>query len=114
MNILLWVVQIVLAYLCIAGGSYQIFKINELQKVAASMRALPSVLWALFGSISIICGLGLLIPGATKVAAAVVVVESLLISALYIYYGDFPPLMYSLAMIIIAAFIFYGRSVLKP
>src|SRR5439155_75 len=41
MNILLWVLQIALALLCIAGGTFKIFKIEQLQKNVASMRALP-------------------------------------------------------------------------
>ena len=46
MNILLWVLQIALALLCIAGGYFQIFKIEELQKTVAAMRELPHGLWA--------------------------------------------------------------------
>ena len=45
MNILLWLLQIALALLCIAGGTFKIFKIEQLQKSVASMRALPRGLW---------------------------------------------------------------------
>jgi hypothetical protein len=121
MNILLWVLQIALAYFCIAGGFYQIFKLGELQTMVASMRALPPSLWAFLGTVGILGGLGLIIPGATKlmpvltpIAATVVAVESLFISVLYIYYGDLSPLIYSFAMTIMAVFISYGRFVLKP
>lgn len=41
MNILLWVLQVALAWLSIAGGMYQIFKFEELQKGVAAMRRLP-------------------------------------------------------------------------
>jgi len=37
-----------------------------------------------------------------------------LISAFYIYYGDSSPMIYSVAMAIMAAFISYGRFALKP
>ena len=121
MNILLWVLQIVLAWFCIAGGIYQIFKIEELRKNAVSMRALPRGLWAFLGVFGCLAGLGLILPGAanvltilTPISAAAVAVESVLISAFYIYYGDFLPLIYSAAMAIVAAFISYGRFVLKP
>lgn len=41
MNILLWALQVALALLCIAGGTFKVFKIEQLQKGVASMRALP-------------------------------------------------------------------------
>ena len=44
MNILLWALQIALACLCIAGGTFQIFKIEQLQKNVASTRASPGPL----------------------------------------------------------------------
>jgi DoxX-like family len=118
MNILLWVLQIALAWLCIAGGAFQIFKIEQLQKNVASMRALPRGLWALLGAFGVLAGFGLILPGATNVlpvltpfAAAAVAVESVLISAFYIYYRDFSPMTYSVAMAIMAAFISYGRFI---
>ena len=121
MNILLWVLQIALAWLCIAGGIFQIFKIEQLQKNVASMRALPRGLWAFLGAFGCLAGLGLILPGATNVlpvltpiAAAAVAAESVLISAFYVYYGDSSPLIYSAAMAIMAAFISYGRFALKP
>ena len=121
MNILLWVLQIALAWLCIAGGTFQIFKIEQLQKKVASMRARPRGLWAFLGAFGCLAGLGLILPGAmnvlpvlTPIAAAAVVAESVLISAFYVYYGDRSPMIYSVAMAIVAAFISYGRFALKP
>jgi uncharacterized membrane protein YphA (DoxX/SURF4 family) len=121
MNILLWVLQVVLAWLSIAGGYFQIFKIDELQKNVASMRALPHALWACFGAVGCVAGLGLIVPGAidvlpvlTPVAAAVVAAESVLISALYRHYGDSAPMPYSVAMAVIALFVSYGRFALEP
>ena len=121
MNILLWVMQIALAWLCIAGGFYQIFKIEQMQKNVASMRALPRSLWAFLGAFGCLAGLGLVLPGATNmlpvltpIAAAAVAAESVLISAFYLYYRDFSPLVYSAAMAVMATFIAYGRFALKP
>ncbi len=121
MNILLWVLQVALAWLCIAGGAFQMFKIDQLQKNVASMRALPRGLWAFLGAIGCLAGLGLIVPGATNVlpgltaiAAVAVAAESVLITAFYIYYRDFSPMSYSAAMAVMAAFIAYGRFELKP
>lgn len=121
MNILLWVLQVALAWLCIAGGVFQMFQIEQLQTTVAAMRELPHGLWAFLGAFGCVAGLGLILPGATKVlpvltpiAAAAVAVESILISAFYVYYGDRAPLPYSVAMVVMGAFISYGRFSLKP
>ena len=121
MNVVLWVLQITLALLCISGGAFQIFKIEELRKGVASMRALPRGLWALLGAFGCLAGLGLIVPGTihvlpglTPVAAVAVAAESAFISALYVYYGDRSPLPYSVTMTIMALFISYGRFALAP
>ena len=121
MNILLWVLQVALALLCISGGIFQIFKIEDLQKGVAAMRELPQSLWAFLGAFGCLGGLGLILPGATNVmpgltpiVAAAVAAQSALVSAFYIYYRDFSPLPYSAAMVIMAAFISYGRFALQP
>jgi uncharacterized membrane protein YphA (DoxX/SURF4 family) len=121
MNILLWVLQIALAWLCIAGGAFQIFKLEDLQQTVASMRALPHGLWAFLGAFGCVAGVFLIVPGAIKVlpvltpiAAAAVAAESLLITAFYLYYGDRSPMVFSMAMVVMAAFISYGRFALKP
>jgi hypothetical protein len=121
MNILLWVAQVALALLCISGGVFQIFKLEELQKGVAAMRALPRGLWLFLGAVGCVAGLGLILPGATNllpgltpIAAAAVAVQSVLISGLYLRYRDRAPLPYSVVMVMMAAFICYGRLELEP
>lgn len=121
MNILLWVLQIALAWLCIAGGAFQIFKFDDLKKGVAAMRALPRGLWAFLGAFGCSTGVGLIVPAAlgampvlSAYSAVAIAAQSLLISAFYVYYRDFSPLAYSGAMAAMAAFIAYGRFVLSP
>ena len=121
MNILLWVVQAALALLCVGGGSFQIFKIDELAKTVAAMRGLPHGLWAVLGTLGcleaialIVPGVIKLLPGLTPIAAVAVAVQSLLISGFYLYYGDRAPLPYVVVMALMGAFVAYGRFVLKP
>jgi hypothetical protein len=121
MNIVLWVLQVALAWLCLAGGAFQIFKIEDLQKGVAAMRELPRGLWAFLGAFGCLAGLGLILPAATNVlpvltpiSAAAVAAQSVLITGFYIYYGDRSPMTYSIAMAIMGAFIAYGRFVLTP
>jgi hypothetical protein len=121
MNILLWVLQVALAFLCISGGIFQIFKFDELQKGVAAMRALPRGLWAFLGAYGCVAGVGLIVPGAlsldpmlTPIVAVAIAAQSALISAFYLYYGDRAPLPYSAIMTVLAAFIAYGRFALSP
>lgn len=121
MNILLWVLQIALAVMCISGGAFQIFKIEDLQKGVAAMRELPRGLWAFLGAFGCVAGVGLILPGAlggppglTAFAAAAVALENVVISALYVRYGDRAPLPYTVVMALMAAFIAYGRFSLAP
>jgi hypothetical protein len=121
MNVFLWILQGLLAWLCIAGGVFQIFKIEQLKENVASMRALPRALWAFFGVLGCVGGLGLVLPGAidvlpvlTPIAAAVLAAQSALICAFYVYYRDFSPLSYSAAMTLMAVFVSYGRFELSP
>jgi hypothetical protein len=116
MNILLWVVQVALAFLCISGGAFQIFKLQDLKKNVAAMRALPRGLWAFFGAFACVAGVCLILPGAigwlptlTAVAALALAIEQAIISGLYLKYGDRPPLPYSMAMTVMAGLIAFGR-----
>jgi uncharacterized membrane protein YphA (DoxX/SURF4 family) len=58
MNLLLWTLQVLLALLCISGGIFQIFRLDQLKQRAAAMRALPGGLWAFLGWIGCLTGLG--------------------------------------------------------
>lgn len=119
MNIVLWILQGLLALLCISGGAFQIFKLDDLKKNVAAMRELPPGLWACLGAFGIVAGLCLILPMAlgvlpvlTPIAAVGVAAQSLLISGFYVKYGDRPPLPYSLTMAILAAVIAVGRFAL--
>jgi hypothetical protein len=118
MNILLWVLQIALAFLSVSGGIFQIFKIDELKKNVTSMRELPRGLWAFLGAFGCFAGLSLILPGVTNllpiltpIAAIAIAAQSVFISVFYIDYKDFSPLPYSMGMAIMGAFIAYGRFV---
>jgi uncharacterized membrane protein YphA (DoxX/SURF4 family) len=114
MNILLWVLQIALAFLCISGGLYKITHFEQLQGMMVSLRALPKVLWMFFGGFEALAGLGLVLPALSSYAAAAILVESVVITAIYISYGDHAPVPYTAIGAVLAAFIAYGRFVLKP
>lgn len=116
MSIALWIIQALLAWFAVAGGYFQLFKFNDLKTTVVAMQQLPQAVWAVLGVVGIVAGIGLIVPAAfkllpmvTPIAAAVMLVHSLLIAALYLYFGDKAPLPYVLVMALLAAIILFGR-----
>jgi hypothetical protein len=124
MNVLLWIVQAVLALEEIAGGAYKIFNYNEMVP-AAAVAALSRGAWAGVGAFEIVFGLLLIIPAATKrkpnltpLAAVGLMLESLALAGVYARYSTAlvaaNPLVYVLIAAVLAAFVAYGRYSLRP
>src|SRR2546425_4198154 len=65
MNVLLWVIQVALALLYLAGGSYKVFKFDAL---ANHMRALPRGGWRALGALEVIGAVLLFVPAVTPLA----------------------------------------------
>ncbi len=124
MNILLWILQAVLALQAFAGGAYKIFSFDQLAN-SPSMSALPRAGWGAVGVLEMICAVLLIIPSATKwrpvltpVGAAVLAVESLVLAGLYARHSvamtASNPLVWVLFSAALAAFVAYGRYSLSP
>jgi len=122
MNLLLWVLQFALALLCVSGGAYKAFKPDELSKLVSS---LPPVAWRSLGMFELICGVLLIVPAVasrmaflTPFAASVLAVEALGLGVLYarrsLALTASNPLVWGIAMTLLAAFVAYGRIALMP
>ena len=122
MNILLWVLQIALAVLYLSGGAYKAFKFDEL---ANQMRALPRGGWRVLGVLEMLGAVLLIVPAAanwlpflTPLAAAVLAFETLGLAGLYARYSlkltAANPLLWSIVMALLVAFVAYGRYALSP
>lgn len=122
MNLLLWVLQSALALLCVSGGVYKALKPDELHKLVG---ALSPGGWRLLGTFELVCGVLLIVPGATNwmpsltpLAAVVLTVETLALGGLYarrsLALTTANPLVWSVAMALLAAFVAYGRYALVP
>jgi hypothetical protein len=122
MNILLWVLQGTLALLYGSGGAYKVFAFDEL---AGQLSALPRAGWSAIGGLELVGAVLLIVPSALKwrpsltpLAAAVLALESLALAGLYASYSvevaASNPLTWSVAMALMAAFVAYGRSTLRP
>jgi hypothetical protein len=124
MNVLLWVLQVPLALLSLGGGAYKVFKFDELANVPA-MGALSRGGWGALGVFEMLCALLLVVPAAanwmpvlTPLAAAALALESLALAGLYARYSveltATNPLVWVVLMGLMAAFVAYGRYVLRP
>lgn len=124
MNVLLWVIQAVLALQSFAGGAYKIFNFAEIAKMPA-IAALPRGAWTAMGAFEMLCAILLIVPAATKwmpsltpLAAVALAVESLALAALYARYSlslaATNPFVWVLVAALLAAFVAYGRYALRP
>jgi hypothetical protein len=118
MNIVLWILQVVLALLCIAGGG---FKAANPADPAKQIRALPTAAWRAFGVFEVAGALLLIGPAATgwmpwltPVAAAALAVETWGLALLYAQYSRklvaANPLVYAVPMGVLAVFVAWGRA----
>lgn len=123
MNILLWVLQVLLALFFTMGAVQQLFNFEKIAKMYVVYRALPRMFWTLYGIVTLLGALGLVLtkvgPLVTPVAALVLTGQGLLFAALYAKFAGFKPSLASWALwtllpCLFAAFIAYGRFVITP
>jgi hypothetical protein len=119
---LLWVLQVLLALLFLAGGGFKTFNPAD---VARQITALPTGAWRAVGVLEVLGAVLLVVPAATNwnavltpLAAAALALESLVLAALYARYSlklaATNPLVYVVPMGLLAAFVAYGRFSLSP
>jgi hypothetical protein len=124
MNVTLWVFQAALALLCLAGGAYKVFMFEEMAKLPA-VGALSRGAWGTLGIFEMLCGVLLIVPGVAKwmpmltpLAAAALLLECLALAGLYARHSlglsATNPLVWVVAMALMAAFVAYGRYALEP
>jgi len=121
MNTLLWVLQILAALLYGASGVMKVFMFDKVSKDVPSFGALPRGAWMALGILELICVVGLIVPGAlrwrpslTVAAATVLAIESLVFIGVHVKYREVTPIVMSLVLGLLMAFVAYGRMVLKP
>ena len=124
MNAFLWVLQIALALLCLAGGAYKVFMFGQVAK-EIWYSALPRGGWGAVGVFEMVCGVLLIVPAAanwmpalTPLAAAALALEALALAGLYGRYSlqltAANPMVWAVVMGLLAAFVAYGRYALTP
>src|SRR6266566_8107156 len=120
MNILLWVLQILLALHTVIGA---VWKFSNSEQTVPSLKAIPHEVWLALSVFELLCSVGLILAAFNKplailapIAAACIAAEMLLFFGFHIYSGDanYRPIIYWLVVVAVCAFIAYGRFVLKP
>ena len=121
MNILLWVLQVLAALMYGASGVMKVFMFDKISEGVPSFGALPRRAWMGLGILELVCTIGLIVPAAfhwhpalTAVAASVLAIESLVFVAVHVKYREITPIIMSVVLGLLLAFIAYGRLVLKP
>jgi hypothetical protein len=121
MNILLWVLQILLALHTAMGALWKFS--HSAEETMPSLKAIPHGVWLAMGVFELPCSLGLILPAVNTplaivapIAAVYIAAEMLLFSVLHIYSGNakYGPVIYWFVVAAICVFIAYGRVVLKP
>lgn len=120
MNILLWILQVLLAFHTVMGA---IWKFSNPEQNVPSLSVIPHGMWISMSVLELIISFGLVIPRLNKhlallapIAALYVAAEMLLLSGVHLYSGDsnYSPMIYWLVVAAICGFIAYGRLVLTP
>ncbi len=121
MNILLWVLQALLALHTIVGAVWKFSHSPE--QTMPSLSTIPSGVWLAMSVIEILSGVALVIPALSKplgflvpIAAVCIAIEMLFLCGVHIYSGNFAnygPMIYWLVVAALCAFIAYGRFALN-
>ena len=120
MNIVLWVLQILLALHTAAGA---VWKFSNSEQTVPSLSAIPHGIWLALSVFELACVVGLIIPALYRPLAILVPLSAVAIAAIMLLYcvlhlasGDpnHGQMIYWLVVAAVCAFIAYGRLVLRP
>ena len=121
MNILLWVLQVLLALHTAIGAVWKFS--HSAAQTMPTLKAIPHGVWLSMSALELLVSLALILPAFYKplailipIAALCIAAEMLFFTVLHLNAGDSNPgpIIYWLAVAAICAFIAYGRFVLKP
>lgn len=124
MNILLWVIQVILALYFFITGLIHFGPPPGLPEPMAWMYDLPAPLHYVSGAAEILAALGLVLPAATRIrprltplAAMGLVVLMALAAVFHLVRAEYPNIVMNLVLAALAGFVAYGRtrlSVIQP
>jgi hypothetical protein len=121
MNIMLWILQVLAAFLYGASGVMKVFMFDKVSEDVPSFGALPRKAWMALGILELVCAVGLIVPAAlhwqpalTVVAATALTIKSYVFVWVHAKHREITPIILSGVLGLLMAFIVYGRMVLRP
>lgn len=120
MNILLWILQVLLALHTTVGA---VWKFSNAEQTVPSLSVLPHVVWLALSILELLCAVALILPAVNKrlgklapLAASCIAAEMLVFCVVDLFSAspDYGHLWYWLVVAAFSAFIAYGRFVPKP
>ncbi len=120
MNILLWILQVLLALHTAMGA---VWKFSNSERSVTALKSIPHGVWLGMSAFELLCCVGLVLPFLSKrlailapIAALCIAAEMLLYCGLYLHSGDteYGQLVYWLVVACVCGFIAYGRLALAP
>ncbi|MFL5812158.1 MAG: hypothetical protein ACJ763_01155 [Bdellovibrionia bacterium] len=121
MNILLWVIQALLALHTAIGAVWKFSHTAE--QTMPSLKAIPNGAWLAMSILELLFSMALILPAFNKnlallapIAAICIAAEMLLFSGVHLSASSagFGPIVYWIVVAALCAFIVYGRFVLRP
>jgi DoxX-like family len=121
MNVLLWILQVVLALHTAAGAAWKFS--HSAEQTMPTLKAIPNGAWLAMSVLELLCAVILIAPVFSKrlgifvpVAAAYIIVEMILFTVLHVRSGSnsYGSIGYWLVVAAVCAFIAYGRVALRP
>lgn len=118
MNLVLWIVQVLLALHTTMGA---LWKTSNSAQTVPSLAAIPHGVWLALVGVELLCAVGLVAPAVSRrwaslapIAAVCIAVEMLIFTALNLTSGVHDPgsVIYWLVVAAVCAFVAYGRLVL--
>jgi hypothetical protein len=120
MNILLWILQILLALHTAMGA---VWKFSNSEQTVPSLKAIPHGVWLAICVFELMCSVALILPAFSSRTAALAPIAAVCIAAIMLLYcalhlasgeKNHGEMIYWLVVAAICFFIAYGRFVLKP
>lgn len=119
MNILLWVLQVLLAVVFIAHGLLLLMPPPDI--AAQMLMSLPRSFWVFLGVAEVAAAIGLTLPGLTRVmpwlvswAAAGIMIVMISATGYHIIRGEISSAAVTFVLLIMATFLAYERSQVLP
>lgn len=121
MNILLWVLQVLLALHTIMGAVWKFSHTAE--QTMPTLKAIPPGAWFALAVVELACALGLILPAFYKpvsflVPGSAICIAVIMLSFCVIHFlsgaSSMNSPVYWLVVVAVCGFIAYGRSVLRP